>query len=146
MKSTGIVRRIDDLGRLVIPKEIRRTLKIKEGDPFELFIMDDKSVCFQKYSPYSAADWETAKRILLPIIDFFGILDRNGDVQVSTAAEYRNNYEKVVLDPEMDVIEIRSYDFDHDLYAYLVVRKTVDKERVNLAKEVLYNFLSVSGF
>lgn len=146
MKSTGIVRRIDDLGRVVIPKEIRRSLKIKEGDPLELFVTDDKCVCFKPYSPYSAADWETAKKILLPIIDFFGILDRNGDAQAFTAVEYRNNYEKVVLDPEMDVIEIRSYDFDHDLYAYLVVRKTVDKERVNLAKEVLHNFLSISGF
>ncbi len=44
MKSTGIVRRIDDLGRYVIPKEIRRTLGIKEGDPVELYIMGDKIV------------------------------------------------------------------------------------------------------
>lgn len=49
MKSTGIVRRIDDLGRLVIPKEIRRTLRIQEGDPFELFI-EGEYVCFKKYS------------------------------------------------------------------------------------------------
>lgn len=49
MKSTGIVRRIDDLGRLVIPKEIRRTLRIQEGDPFELFT-EGEYVCFKKYS------------------------------------------------------------------------------------------------
>ena len=48
MKATGIVRRIDDLGRVVIPKEIRRTLDIKEGDPLELFIEGDV-VCFQRY-------------------------------------------------------------------------------------------------
>ena len=41
MKATGIVRRIDDLGRVVIPKEIRRTLKIREGDPLEIFIEDN---------------------------------------------------------------------------------------------------------
>lgn len=49
MKATGIIRRIDDLGRVVIPKEIRRTLKIREGDPLEIFIEKD-CVCFQKYS------------------------------------------------------------------------------------------------
>lgn len=50
MKATGIVRRIDDLGRVVIPKEIRRTLKIREGDPLEIFLGEDGCVCFQKYS------------------------------------------------------------------------------------------------
>lgn len=49
MKATGIIRRVDDLGRVVIPKEIRRTLKIREGDPLEIFIEKD-CVCFQKYS------------------------------------------------------------------------------------------------
>ena len=49
MKATGIVRRIDDLGRVVIPKEIRRTLKIREGDPLEILIEKD-CVCFKKYS------------------------------------------------------------------------------------------------
>ena len=49
MKATGIVRRIDDLGRVVIPKEIRRTLKIREGDPLEILI-EKNCVCFKKYS------------------------------------------------------------------------------------------------
>lgn len=51
MKATGIVRRIDDLGRVVIPKEIRRTLRIKEGDPLEIFTEADGEVIFKKYSP-----------------------------------------------------------------------------------------------
>jgi AbrB family transcriptional regulator (stage V sporulation protein T) len=49
-KSTGMIRRIDDLGRMVIPKEIRRRLRVREGDPMEIFATDD-SVTFQKYSP-----------------------------------------------------------------------------------------------
>lgn len=48
MKATGIIRRIDDLGRIVIPKEIRRTLKIYEGDPMEIFVQDG-AVLFKKY-------------------------------------------------------------------------------------------------
>ena len=51
MKATGIVRRIDDLGRVVIPKEIRRTLRIREGDPLEIFTEREGRVILRKYSP-----------------------------------------------------------------------------------------------
>lgn len=51
MKATGIVRRIDDLGRVVIPKEIRRTMRIREGDPLEIYTDKDGEVIFKKYSP-----------------------------------------------------------------------------------------------
>ena len=51
MKATGIVRRIDDLGRVVIPKEIRRTLRIREGDPLEIFTDRDGEIILKKYSP-----------------------------------------------------------------------------------------------
>lgn len=51
MKATGIVRRIDDLGRIVIPKEIRRSFRIKEGDPLEIYTDSEGEVIFKKYSP-----------------------------------------------------------------------------------------------
>ena len=51
MKATGIVRRIDDLGRVVIPKEIRRTMRIREGDPLEIYTDREGEVIFKKYSP-----------------------------------------------------------------------------------------------
>jgi len=51
LKATGIVRRIDDLGRVVIPKEIRRTLRIREGDPLEIFVDREGEVILKKYSP-----------------------------------------------------------------------------------------------
>lgn len=65
MKATGIVRRIDDLGRVVIPKEIRRTLRIKEGDPLEIYTDREGEVIFKKYSPMGelsefAADYAEA--------------------------------------------------------------------------------------
>lgn len=49
MKATGIIRRVDDLGRVVIPKEIRRTLGIREGEPLEIFLDGRDTVCFRKY-------------------------------------------------------------------------------------------------
>lgn len=56
MKATGIVRRIDDLGRVVIPKEIRRTMRIREGDPLEIYLTEDGCVIFKKYQAFDIND------------------------------------------------------------------------------------------
>ena len=56
MKATGIVRRIDDLGRVVIPKQIRRTMRIREGDPLEIYTSRDGEVIFKKYSLMGGLD------------------------------------------------------------------------------------------
>ena len=80
MKATGIVRRIDDLGRIVIPKEIRRNLKIREGDPLEIFI-DRGAVIFQKYKTMD--DFETQSRMVCDIFQKMdnacAIFDRDGE-------------------------------------------------------------------
>ena len=55
MKTTGIVRRVDDLGRIVIPKEIRRALYIKEGDPLEIYV-DNNTVCLKNYKYQAVED------------------------------------------------------------------------------------------
>ncbi|HLT57791.1 MAG TPA: stage V sporulation protein T [Limnochordales bacterium] len=88
MKATGIVRRIDDLGRVVIPKEIRRTLRIREGDPLEIFVDREGEVILKKYSPigelgefaqeYADSLHETTNHIAL-------ITDRDAVVAVSGA-------------------------------------------------------------
>ncbi len=56
MKATGIVRRIDDLGRVVIPKEIRRVMQLRDGAPLEIFVGDDGSVIFKKFSALSSLE------------------------------------------------------------------------------------------
>ena len=56
MRATGIVRRIDDLGRVVIPKEIRRNFSIREGDPLEIYTDRDGSIIFKKYAPNNTND------------------------------------------------------------------------------------------
>ena len=66
MKATGIVRRIDDLGRIVIPLEIRRTMNIKYNDPLEIFVSNDGNIVFRKYDPFPNAldNLRNAKAIL----------------------------------------------------------------------------------
>ena len=75
MKSTGIVRRIDDLGRIVIPKEIRRTLRIREGDPLEIYTDNTGNIIFKKYSfikeisPFAARYADVlARKVNMPVI------------------------------------------------------------------------------
>lgn len=96
MKATGIVRRIDDLGRVVIPKEIRRTLRIREGDPLEIFTDREGEVILKKYSPigelnefateYCEALYETINHMVV-------ITDRDTIIAVSGGSrkEYLDN-------------------------------------------------------
>ncbi|UOY91423.1 stage V sporulation protein T [Ectobacillus sp. JY-23] len=86
MKATGIVRRIDDLGRVVIPKEIRRTLRIREGDPLEIFVDRDGEVILKKYSPISELS-DFAKEYADALYDSLGhnvlICDRDQIIAVA---------------------------------------------------------------
>lgn len=79
MKATGIVRRIDDLGRVVIPKEIRRSMRIKEGDPLEIFTSDE-GITFRKYSPIDSEKWDLTKNCLQALLSHgFSIADYHKD-------------------------------------------------------------------
>ena len=95
MKSTGIIRCIDDLGRLIVPKEIRRTLSIHEGDPFEIFCEKD-TVIFRKYSP-SADHREALSRLRKDIREDDYLKDRPAllqkieELDVLLLQEMKNN-------------------------------------------------------
>ncbi len=110
MKATGIVRRIDDLGRVVIPKEIRRTMRIREGDPLEIFTDRDGEVIFKKYSPigeltaFAAQYADTLHKTCdLMIV----ICDR--DSVVSCAGVPKKEYADKALSEEFEKIaEVRS--------------------------------------
>jgi AbrB family transcriptional regulator (stage V sporulation protein T) len=86
MKATGIVRRIDDLGRVVIPKEIRRTLRIREGDPLEIFTDREGEIILKKYSPIgelSAFAKEYAESMALTTGHIVCISDRDQIIAVA---------------------------------------------------------------
>ena len=90
MKATGVVRRIDDLGRVVIPKEIRRTLRIREGDPLEIFTDREGGVILKKYSPIGElTDFskEYAESLQQAIGHIILISDKDAFVSVSGASK-----------------------------------------------------------
>ncbi|MFS1516810.1 stage V sporulation protein T [Bacillus sp. SCS-151] len=93
MKATGIVRRIDDLGRVVIPKEIRRTLRIREGDPLEIFVDRDGEVILKKYSPISELG-NFAKEYAEALFDSLGhnVLICDRDVFIAVAGGSKKDY------------------------------------------------------
>lgn len=110
MKATGIVRRIDDLGRIVIPKEIRRTLRIKEGDPLEIYTDREGEVIFKKYSPIGelqsfASEYADTlqKTSSMPIF----ICDRDEVIAVSGAS--KKEYLDRKISPALEeIVEKRS--------------------------------------
>ena len=139
MKATGIVRRIDDLGRVVIPKEVRRNFHIREGDPLEIYISDDgKYVCFKKYM---VTEETNVKAILMALYDSAGAefgrdavalynesdellfvnrrnnpsFPKNLETCATSAMEFGDHYIAPVLNQSQPI-------------AYLVVPKDVDRK------------------
>lgn len=115
MRATGIVRRIDDLGRVVIPKEIRRQMRIKEGDPLEIYTTREGMVCFKKYMPYDDKDWKKIKaiiRVAYPEVEF-AIYDSYGDKVAEHMFSNEYHFDDVCLCSSRAV-----YDEEHDLIAY----------------------------
>jgi len=119
MKATGIVRRIDDLGRVVIPKEIRKTMRIREGDPLEIYTDRDGEVIFKKYSPigemqiFAAEYAETlAKTAAMPIF----VCDRDAIIAVAGASK-REYLDRKISKGLEQIIETRSL-YKRDLLFY----------------------------
>ncbi len=119
MKATGIVRRIDDLGRVVIPKEIRRTMRIREGDPLEIYTSVGGEVIFKKYSPIGElAEFATqyaeslAQATSLPVI----ICDRDHCIAASGISK-KEVLERRVTSALEDIMEQRrSVSYENDDY------------------------------
>ncbi|MGE4484930.1 MAG: stage V sporulation T C-terminal domain-containing protein [Oscillospiraceae bacterium] len=119
MKATGIVRRIDDLGRVVIPKEIRRTMRIREGDPLEIYTEKDGEVIFKKYSPMGElSDFSNQMCEMLGKTTGCGtvIADRDTIISISGAPK-RELLEKQISAELEQIMEERQ----------LYLRKTTDK-------------------
>jgi len=112
MKATGIVRRIDDLGRVVIPKEIRRTMRIREGDPLEIYTERDGEVIFKKYSPlgelgeFAVSYAETLSKTMgIPTV----ITDRDSIIAVSGVSKKELLEKRVSSDIENLMTEKESF-------------------------------------
>ena len=136
MKATGIVRRIDDLGRIVIPKEIRRTLRIREGDPLEIFTGNDGEVILKKYSPildlsefaveYAESLYETYGTPTLlsdrdEIIAVAGMSKKEYvGRRISSACEDLLNERKVILENPENVLELVPGQYEQ-VKSYIVV-------------------------
>ncbi len=133
MKATGIVRRIDDLGRVVIPKEIRRTLRIREGDPLEIYTAANGEVIFKKYSPigelspFAGQYAEVLAKVSgLPTL----ICDRDHIVAVAGISK-KEYMERRITSPLEDLMESRkNFVADKKLNNYIQPVEGIDKSAV----------------
>lgn len=105
MKATGIVRRIDDLGRVVIPKEIRRTLRIREGDPLEIYVDREGEVILKKYSPVGELG-DFAKEYAESLFEAIGhiILIADRDNIVAVAGSSKKEFMNKPLGPAVEKV------------------------------------------
>ena len=103
MKATGIVRRIDDLGRVVIPKEIRRTMRIREGDPLEIYTDREGEVIFKKYSPIGElTSFATQYADTLYKTCGMAVLITDRDAVIAVAGVSRKEYAERPLSDEVE--------------------------------------------
>ena len=102
MKTTGIVRRIDDLGRVVIPKEIRRTMRIREGDPLEFFV-SDRTIVLKKYRPSTEELAEECVKFVNKVRNNITSIGCYGD---TTAVVLKNGKSAVVVKHPNDTYDI----------------------------------------
>ena len=105
MKATGIVRRIDDLGRVVIPKEIRRTMRIREGDPLEIYTDREGEVIFKKYSPIGElASFASQYAETLHKTCGFSVIICDRDAVIACAGVPKRDYAERKITPETEAL------------------------------------------
>lgn len=109
MKATGVVRRIDDLGRVVIPKEIRRTMRIREGDSLEIFVNQSGEVVLKKYSPIAdISSFAQQYAEAMSAATHKGVLIVDREDVIAAAGEIKKQYlNRRVSRPLSDMIEAR---------------------------------------
>ena len=103
MKATGIVRRIDDLGRVVVPKEIRRTLRLREGEPMEIFTGKDGEIILKKYSPVGELE-NHARELAESIAQITGYLTCVADTDqiIAASGHGQREYQGKSISPELE--------------------------------------------
>ena len=139
MKATGIVRRIDDLGRVVIPKEIRRTMRIREGDPLEIYTSRDGEVIFKKYSllggmdDFAAQLCETMSRSTGSIC---AVTDRDAVISVAGGGKRELMGKHITAELEQIMESRRIYQYTGDAEA-IPVSDSSDNLLVHVAAPIL---------
>lgn len=142
LKATGIIRRVDDLGRIVIPKEIRRTLHIREGDPLEIYTSNDGGIVFKKYCPL----WDVVTKSGKHLCD---VIANANDIKVAltdrdsilAVANMDKSFIGKRLSPNAtDIIDKKQVyshtslniflDFEENVYAQAIIPIIVDYEPV----------------
>lgn len=143
MRATGIVRRIDDLGRVVIPKEIRKTLRIREGDPLEIFTAKDGEVILKKYSPIGELnEFSQEYAETLGETVGHGVVVTDLDSVIAVSKLPKKDYKEKSISKELeDIIENRSNQFVKDNKIIPIYKD----DAMDYKQQVVMSIISTSG-
>ena len=138
MKATGIIRRVDDLGRIVIPREIRRTMKIKEGDPLELYTTNQGEVVFKKYSP--TVEYDKEFKAIVRTLEKYGI---KGAVYDNSEVRSYSSDRNAPLDCPYEGYNSNHYAIrvDGDMWGHFACNRTLNEEEDKLVKFAIDMFI-----
>ena len=144
MKATGVVRRIDDLGRIVIPKEIRKTLRIKEGSPLEIFTEKDGDIILRKYSPIGEITSFSSEYVesLSKVTDLIAIITDKDVVIAVSGTQKKDLLEQKVSSSLEKIMDKRESVITDDSQAILITEK--GNEEKELKSQVIVPIISDS--
>ena len=133
MKALGIIRRIDDLGRVVIPKEIRRNMGLKEGDPLEIYTDRDGTIIFKKYTPDNTADVVKYLVNSARTLGFnIGVYDDNG--LYLSGPSLGAEHGKISVDETEELIPVADEDIYGRAFLYVNVLETPEDKTIETIK------------
>ena len=139
MKATGVVRRIDDLGRVVIPKEIRKTLRIKEGDPLEIFTDKEGEIILKKYSPIGElSEFATEYAVTLAKTTGHIACITDKDTVIAVSGGSKKEYLEQGISPELEQImdEKENYTSQENNNVSIPITKNENNAKKNNAQVV----------
>lgn len=139
MKATGVVRRIDDLGRIVIPKEIRKTLRIKEGTPLEIFTENEGNIILKKYSPIGELTNFSEKYVssLFNVTNLVSIVSDKDSIIAVSGISKKNLLEVPISEDLEKIIEKREFVIDSDVKRINIVKENDINEKSKIVVPII---------
>lgn len=147
MKATGVVRRIDDLGRIVIPKEIRKTLRIKEGTPLEIFTEKEGDIILKKYSPIGELQNFSTEYVecLSKVTNYISIVTDKDSVIAISGAPKKDYLEQSISEDLEKIIDKRDFFVaDYSKAIYITAKGEKEKSTREKVPQVIVPIISES--
>ena len=130
MKATGIIRKIDDLGRVVIPKEIRKTLRIREGDPMEIYVEKNGEIILKRYAPLGEIidEINSLAEVLTKSIGFSVYVTDSKKIIALASKKQKHNLDRAITEELLKLLEERTVVINKNIDSIIKITEKDDKQ------------------